>query len=188
MDLQYGSIKLRAMEPEDANFLFQLLNNPDIEKMVVGKTYSVSEYEENNWIKNFHNSDQCIRWVIEHNDKTRIGTVILNDINWINRTAEIGIKLDINNITRKHGDAKDAYYTTLQYAFDELNLNKITATTLEYNEPSIKLHSTMGFKLEGKLRQAVFKSGNYHNLIIFGLLREEFKRYTDGAAPWQQRT
>ena len=185
MNPSYGIIQLRAMEPEDAPFTLKLLNDSRIGNMVVGCNLSVSLYEEEQWIKNFHNTNQCIRWIAEFEDGTRLGTVIVHSIDWVNRTVGVDIKVNINEPKRKHGDAKDAYYAALCYVFDELNLNRVTAKILEYNLPSLNLFKTMGFKEEGVIRSAVFKSGSYHNLIIMGLLRDDFIRYEDGSAPWQ---
>jgi len=184
MDLKYGVVKLRAMEPEDAPFLVSLLNRSDIEQLVVGRSFSVSKYNEEDWIKNYNNTEKCLRWIIELNG-TLFGTIILNNIDWIDRSAEIGIKVNITEPSRISGDAKDAYYAVIKYAFTELNLHRITATVLEYNKPSKNIHNIFNFKQEGCLRKAVFKNNEYHNLMVFGLLKEDFKQYDDGAAPWQ---
>ena len=185
MDLKFGSVCLRAIEVEDCDFLKDLINNPSIEYNVVGKSYSVSKKDELEWIQQFRNSDHCIRWIIESNSK-RIGTFSFVDIDWINRTASSGIKIDGTVKDRNKGDIKDAFYAALAYAFDELNLHRINSDTLDYNFFSLKLQKTLGFKQEGIQRKRVFKNGNYHDLIILGLLNEEFTRYEDGAAPWQK--
>jgi len=45
---------------------------------------------------------------------------------------------------------------------------------LSYNERALKVYRRLGFKEEGRLRQERFVDGAYHDLIIMGLLREEW--------------
>jgi RimJ/RimL family protein N-acetyltransferase len=49
------------------------------------------------------------------------------------------------------------------------------STALAYNERSIKLHKRIGFREEGRSRQEIFKNGQYHDVLQFGILREEWR-------------
>ena len=44
-----------------------------------------------------------------------------------------------------------------------------------FNEPSLRFHEAFGFVVEGRRRRAVFTSGEYHDLILFGMTVEEFR-------------
>ena len=44
-----------------------------------------------------------------------------------------------------------------------------------FNEPSIKLHEKLEFMLEGRIRQAHFSSGSYHDELLYGMTAEEFR-------------
>jgi RimJ/RimL family protein N-acetyltransferase len=56
-----------------------------------------------------------------------------------------------------------------------LNLHRISSAAVAFNERSIKLHKKLGFREEGRLRQAMFKNGQYHDRLEFGILKVEWK-------------
>ena len=64
----------------------------------------------------------------------------------------------------------------LDYAFYELNLHRIEAEILEYNFASQKLMLAMGMTQEGRRRKCVFRSGMYHDVLVMGLLEEEWRQ------------
>jgi RimJ/RimL family protein N-acetyltransferase len=108
---------------------------------------------------------------IEH--KTPIGLIELNNIDWKNRNAEIGIFIAYENLRNK-GFGSDTLKVIINYAFNELNLFKLYAKIAEDNYPSIKLFEKFNFKKEAVLRKNIFKNNEYIDLLIYGLLKEEF--------------
>ena len=62
----------------------------------------------------------------------------------------------------------------LEFAFGELLLHKVCGQTLGSNEVSIRMHKKFGFLQEGVLREQHKIKGRYHDIICFGLLREEW--------------
>lgn len=63
----------------------------------------------------------------------------------------------------------------LDYAFNEITLHKVCGQALDFNERSIRFHQSFGFEQEGVLRDQHFDGENYHHVICFGLLRDEWK-------------
>lgn len=187
MNLKYGNIVLRAIEQKDCKLLKQLMNSPEVEEMTVGWNPPVSDYNQENWINNYRNSDTQIRWMIELDNETTIGMVVLSDIDWKNRVGFIHYKINPFEKNRERGDTKNALYAALQYAFDELGLHRVEGSILDYNTFSRKLIMSMGFVKEGTYRSKVFKHGGWHDEDFFGLLTEEFTRYKNGEAPWQRK-
>jgi RimJ/RimL family protein N-acetyltransferase len=53
-------------------------------------------------------------------------------------------------------------------------LYQFSSGVVAFNERSIKLHKKAGFQEEGRLRQTLFKNGQYHDWVEFGILREEW--------------
>lgn len=187
MNIRYGCVTLRAIEMEDVGLLKHLLNAPEVEVTTVGWNMPVSTYQQEQWMLNYRNSSDCMRWMIELENGTVLGMAILSSIDWKNRTACLGIKINPNEGSRIHGDVKDAVYGGLRYAFDELGLHRIDAETLSTNFFSLKLTRSMGFTDEGIKRECIFKAGEWHDLIVGGLLEQDFVRYQDGTAPWQRK-
>ncbi len=57
----------------------------------------------------------------------------------------------------------------------EMNLNKVGLEVFSFNKAAIKCYKKLGFIVEGTLRQELFRAGKYHDVIIMGLLREEWE-------------
>jgi UDP-4-amino-4,6-dideoxy-N-acetyl-beta-L-altrosamine N-acetyltransferase len=63
----------------------------------------------------------------------------------------------------------------LRYAFVKVGLHKLCGQALAFNERSIKFHLTLGFSQEGLLQQQHFDGQNYHDVLCFGLLADQWK-------------
>jgi RimJ/RimL family protein N-acetyltransferase len=66
----------------------------------------------------------------------------------------------------------------LRYAFDELNLYRVGLDVIESNRRAIRAYEKVGFQREGAVRGAVLREGQRTNLVLMGILRDE----------WQART
>lgn len=173
MVIKYGCITLRAIEERDLDLLFYLINAPEIETCTVGWNFPVSYRAHRQWIEDYRCSSKDIRLMIELSNSKTIGMVMLEDIDWKNRTAEMGIKVGVSQ-DRMKGDTVDAVRGMLKYAFEELGLNCVRAVILEDNILSHNLCRRVGFTEEGVLRSRTYKRGKFLNLISYSMLKEEF--------------
>lgn len=168
-------IYLRALEPEDYLITTEWRNDEEIQNMVGGPKYFVSKEKERQWVMNTinDNSRMVLGICIKENGKL-IGTVNIQEIDWINRSAHVPIQLGDKESWGK-GYAAEARFLALRFAFEERGLNRVWATVLESNNASLKLHEQCGYVKEGVLRNAVFKGGKYQDLVYLGLLKEEYE-------------
>ncbi len=102
-----------------------------------------------------------------------VGDIQLANIDWKNRTAEIGFGISKEK-DRGRGYCSDAVKTILRFAFDHLDLYRISASTVEFNESAIKVLERNNFELEGKKKKAVLCSGDRYDLLVYSLLRKNF--------------
>jgi RimJ/RimL family protein N-acetyltransferase len=174
MNIIYGCVTLRAVEKKDMNLLRNLLNDPNIEYMTVGKNFPVSEESQLKWFDNF-DSQKELRCMIDINDGTTIGTIGLTSIDYKNRNASIFYKIDNKIENRVKGDINDAVKGLLIYAFDELNLECVYGEILNYNIFSQKILKKSGFCEEGVLRNRVFKKGKYNDIIVYSILKGDYE-------------
>jgi diamine N-acetyltransferase len=103
-----------------------------------------------------------------------IGNVQLLQIHPVHRSAEFSILIG-EATARGQGMGLRASQLCLQHAFDDLNLHRIWLQVRSDNLPALKLYQRLGFVEEGRLRQAAFKQGQYVDLLIMGLLADEFR-------------
>lgn len=178
MNIYGEKVMLRAMEPEDMEMLREAVNDPEIEHMIGGWSFPVSKLEQMQWYERIVIDKRNLRFIIEVLDTgDAIGMCSLTEIDWKNRSAVTAIKLKKSAPKRK-GYASDALFSLMQYAFEELQFYRLSCEIMEYNSASIALHKRCGALQEGLKRGAVYKNGNYHNVICYGVLYEDFLRAT----------
>lgn len=107
-------------------------------------------------------------------DDTLIGLVGLADVQWTNQTAMLGIAIGDPAYWGK-GYGSDALRLIVNYAFDELNLYRVWLSVIGYNARAIAVYEKAGFKPEGIGQCAIQREGKRHDLIYYGILREEWE-------------
>lgn len=112
-------------------------------------------------------------------DDRLIGLIGLYTIFWVHREAFMGINLGERDFWGK-GYGTDALRVLLQYAFDELNLGRVSLSVLEGNERAMRSYEKCGFRYEGRERQVWAYDGGRWDEIYMGLLREEWETMNNG--------
>jgi RimJ/RimL family protein N-acetyltransferase len=98
----------------------------------------------------------------------------LSRIDRLHGTAEFGILVGEADATGK-GVATEAGRQILRIAFAELNLNRVYLHVFADNARAATLYRRLDFVEEGILRQHVRKDGAYRNVLVMGLLAEEWR-------------
>lgn len=106
-------------------------------------------------------------------DDRLIGFVALYAIDWGNQTARLAIGIG-EPAYRGKGYGADALQLILRYAFDELNLHRVGAEVVSYNERALHVLQRGGFRREGVVREAVQRDGQRWDLVLLGILRREW--------------
>ena len=102
-----------------------------------------------------------------------IGNIRLHEINKEQRTAELGIMIGDKAEWGK-GYATEACTILLNHAFQKMNLNRVGIGVVELNKAGIALWTKLGFKEEGRLREAFWVDGLPRDVIRMGLLQREW--------------
>jgi len=102
-----------------------------------------------------------------------IGFVVLHTIKWASQTTELAIAIGLPEYRGK-GYGQDGLRLILNYAFAELNLYRVGLTVMSYNTAAIKAYERAGFVHEGAKRQMVYREGQRHDLVLYGILRDEW--------------
>lgn len=175
MNIKGKFVTLRAIEEEDLEFLRQMINDPEMERLVGGYSFPISKVQQKKWFESIINDSSQLRLIIETEENGTIGFANIVNIDWKNRSAFHGMKIGDKRF-RGRGIGTDTVMAVMKYAFEELQLNRIETTIIDYNEPSKKLYlEKCGWKVEGVRRKAVFKGNQYHDELIVGILREEYE-------------
>jgi RimJ/RimL family protein N-acetyltransferase len=101
-----------------------------------------------------------------------VGFIRLPRISWTNRGADLVVSVPEHE--RRTLYEKEALTLALNFAFRELNLNRISIVTPEYNAEAVSLYQGMGFILEARRREAVYSRGRHWAALHFGMLSLEW--------------
>lgn len=174
MNYQLGDVLLRRPDPCDLEALYHQKNDPEIASMLGGFTTGYSRQDINDWL-NYHRQlkDEVIWAIVRAADTVCIGHVGLYEIDSRIRAAEFAILLGDRTVWGK-GIGTTCTRFAINYGFGELNLNRIHLSVLASNDRAVKLYERLGFKMEGRLRQAQYKNGQYLDVLLMALLREEY--------------
>lgn len=103
-----------------------------------------------------------------------IGLIGLDGIQWVHGDAWVGIGLGEREYWGE-GYGTDAMRILLRYAFEELNLHRLSLSVFEYNSRAIRSYEKAGFVIEGRARQFLNRDGRRYDMIFMGILRDEWK-------------
>ncbi len=182
--MDHSRIYLRALEPEDYLTSYRWRNDHELMGGVISLPRFVSKETERKWVLNAieeHETGKAVRLAIcTVKDNRHIGYIYLKNIDYQNKTCEVGTLIG-DRAYLKLGLATEARLALFKYAFLELGMNRISARILKINKNSINSGEKFGYTCEGVLRKAVYRHGEFFDVLLFSMLREEFfEKYPQG--------
>jgi RimJ/RimL family protein N-acetyltransferase len=132
------------------------------------KKYEALEKE----IEEGHNSFHFM--VRSKDDERLIGMARIEWVEWSHGAASL--KLAIGDAKdRRQGYGSQVMRLLLRYAFEELNLYRLSSVVGEDNLAGLALLKKFGFVEEVRRRKALLRDGQCFDLIHLGLLRSEWQ-------------
>ena len=176
--LKGKSVLLRPFKRSDISYFLKWFNDPEVVQYL-DMYLPMTEMSEEKFIEELGTtrakSDALFVIEVIEGDSTKpIGNCGLHQINSKDQNAIFGIIIGEKDYWSK-GYGMEGARLLINYGFQQLNLHRISSAAVAFNERSIKLHKKLGFQEEGHLRQAMFKNGQYHDRLEFGILREEWR-------------
>ncbi len=167
-------INLRALEPEDLQFLFAIENNEDFWEVSHTQTpfsrFVLKQYLENSHL-DIYEAKQLRLIIEDNNSKKPIGMVDLFDFNPQHKRAGIGIL--INPKEQQKGFASEALQILINYSFSFLQLHQLYANITVDNKKSLQLFTKHNFKQIGIKKDWLFSLNTYKDEISFQLINEK---------------
>ncbi|AMR27395.1 acetyltransferase [Hymenobacter psoromatis] len=145
-----ATVTLRALEPDDLEFLFQLENDPDLWAASDVLPAPVSRHALREYLRHAAASlaeAGQMRLVISLADGTAVGTLDLFDYSALHQRAGVGIT--VLRRARRQGCAQAALAQLLPYARQALRLHQLYCTVAADNRSSISLFKNTGFRRVG---------------------------------------
>jgi len=164
-------IYLRALEPEDLDFVYQIENDERIWEMSTTQTpysrFLIKQYLENAH-QDIYDAKQ-LRLVICSNDDVTLGLIDLFDFNPTHNRAGVGILIAEKEYRRK-GYGKEALQLVINYTKTHLRLHQLYANIADDNMASIQLFEKNGFKKIGTKKEWNLVGEKYKDEFLYQLI------------------
>jgi len=168
-------VALTPLSTDDLSTLAAWIN--EREQVLFNAPYKpVHEEQHKAWFQSIHQRNDLVIFGIRllHDNKL-IGSCQLHGINHVHRSAELQIRIG-DTSQRGQGYGMEAVRLLQEFAFKDLNLHRVYLHVFSTNKAAIRLYEKVGFVREGLLRQAAYIDGRYVDVVVMGILREEYAR------------
>ena len=151
----------------------QWRNDLNIKRMAMMHPFPITEMVEKTWYENILGStdNKTVYFTITKKDDIPIGFITLKNINYTHKNCSLGIVIGDTGEQSK-GYGKEAMELIILYAFNTLNLNKITVEVVESNNKALALYKRLGFTEEGRLKQHYYADGEYFSVIFLSIFKK----------------
>ena len=170
--LKGENIYLRALEPEDLEFVYQIENDESVWEVSSTQTpysrFLIRQYLENAH-QDIYQAKQLRLAICKKETNVAIGLIDLFDYDPQNKRAGIGIII-ANPYERNRGVGNESLQLFIAYAFSKLNLHQLYANIASYNEASLKLFTNFGFQKIGIKKDWNYHSGKFYDEELFQLI------------------
>ncbi len=161
---------LRALEPADAELLYQWENQMELwtvsNTLVPFSRYQIKKYIEQSSLDLYQTKQ--LRLMIDTTAGTTprtVGMIDLFDFDPYHNRAGVGIL--IHKPERKEGYAQEALSLFLEYVFNHLGIHQIYCNIAKSNTPSIHLFESLDFIKVGEKREWLKTSGGYEDELMY---------------------
>jgi RimJ/RimL family protein N-acetyltransferase len=171
-----NSYYLRELSADDIPRMNEWRNDPAVIASLVAPFRHVGLEIDRAWFDQYMaNRATAVRLAICHAvTKTIVGAAYLTDIDWVARSAELGLWIGVPE-HRGKGAGELASREVLRHAFRDLNLHRVHLSVVEGNTAAHSLYRKLGFVEEGRSRAAAFKQGRHVDLTRMAILASEYR-------------
>ena len=174
MNIKGKVVLLRAIEREDLTLLHKWANDPEIQTMLGGWHFPGSMTITDTWYEQLQSNVLNQRFAIDSCEHGLIGTANLVNINWKDRNAFHGMLIGDKDIRGK-GCGTDTVMALMRYAFEELGLERLDGSIIEFNKASYNLYiNKCGWKEEGRKHNWYWRKNRFWDKLIVGVNRKDY--------------
>ena len=167
-----ATIKIKKHTREDIQLRVKWLNNPSVNKYIgeeVGKGTTLKKEQE--WFAEYEGSKDKQFFTI-YDEPKPIGFMGLSSISKANKNADLFIAIGEEEYQGR-GFGPKALEWLIEYGFTKLELHKINLGVIKDNAPAVKLYKSLGFVVEGEMKDEVFFEGEYHDFLSMAIFQTD---------------
>ena len=172
-------VRLRPVRAGDADAMWELVSDPEGRRLT-GTTRELSRAEIDEWCATVAGMVGRVDLAVTAGGSDEfLGEIVLSGIDRVARAGEL--RLAMRPSYRGRGYGTEAIQLMLGLAFETLGLHRVELEVLASNSRAQALHENLGFVVEGRRREAAHDGERYVDVVVMGLLDEEFRTGTGTA-------
>lgn len=166
---------LRYVRESDLESYLTFMQDPEMRRLT-GSQEGFTRDKIEAWIRKIGvvNEDRADFMIVLKDSDELIGEVVINELDAVNRCANIRIAIQ-GNRHRGKGYGTEAMIHMLRHGFETLNLHRIHLGVYAFNSRALFVYEKIGFQREGIQRDALYQDGEFHDMIMMSMLEEEFR-------------
>ena len=177
--LQGEMIVLRPIRADDAEAMWDMLTDPEGNRLT-GTTRVFTHEEIDAWCASREQAQGRYDFAVTTSgDDEYRGEIVLNDIDEEVRCA--GLRLAMRPAYRGRGYGTEAIELVLGFAFDGLDLHRVELEALSINTRAVSLYENIGFRVEGRRRDAYRDGDGWCDAVVMSMLEDEYRAGRPGA-------
>ena len=167
-------LRLQTLRPDDASEDYLAwLNDPEILRFRGPKAFPSTMDDLKAYLSSLKARGDVALAMFLKDDGRHIGTITLNSILWVHRTAELSMMIGAKDVWGQ-GYAKEAIEALAVHAFGAMGLHRLW---VESPHPAFnRAVRSLGWTHEGTKRRAFLLDGRFVDIECYGLLKDEFLR------------
>ena len=172
--LRGEKIRLTAFTEDDLPAFSSWYDDPDFARNFDGSPATPRQFQKD-FVEGIRKSHNEYAFAIRTLDVPEIiGVTGIDGIMWTHQVGFLGIGIG-EATNRGRGYGREAMQLVTRFAFDELNLRRLSLTVFSYNTPAVALYESLNWVREGTYREYLLRDGQTHDMYLYGLLAREWR-------------
>ena len=179
--LEGRTVVLRRHQRENLDAVTKWYRDPELARLTRYQTRPMSTDEIGHFFEARLLAPDALAYAIHVRDDDRlIGVTTFSALDVDNGSALFHITIGERDAWGK-GYGTEAAHLMVGHAFKGLGLHRVALSVFSFNERAIRSYEKVGFRVEGRLREAIWRDGQYWDEVQMGVLREEWLRREEAA-------
>jgi RimJ/RimL family protein N-acetyltransferase len=183
--LRGQQVLLRHHRASDLAAIVRWYRDPELARLTRYQSQPMSEEEVERFFRGRLLADDALAYAIEHLPAGRlVGFTTFSALDPENLSVLFHITIGERDAWGR-GLGTEATQLMLQHAFERLGLHRVGLAVFSYNTRAIRAYEKAGFRVEGRLREAIARQGEYFDEVQMGILAGEWfaAQYGHARAP-----
>jgi pseudaminic acid biosynthesis N-acetyl transferase len=172
LDRSSDIVVCRKMTDGDLEMVMTWRMMPEITKFMYTDPKLTLEGQKK-WFNKIIEEENNYLWIVEVNG-IPVGSMIITELDFVNKRCAPAFYIAVKE-KRSLELAIRLEASLLDFIFSKLSVNKFVSEVFSFNKGVIRIHQMFGCRIEGVLKEHIFKNGEFYDVTVLGLTKKEWE-------------